>query len=146
MNTIIQDVKCPTCNMEIQTAYCKECNKTIFIQSPKTTIVNIRIDKCDVFIGRTNNLNHWGNPFTHLDIPTRARIKVNTAQESVQAFKDWLLGLKYQDVEPERRKWILENMQSHLKGKVLGCFCKPNVCHGDVYVELLSDSALNKFL
>ena len=26
-----------------------------------------------------------------------------------------------------------------LKGKVLGCFCKPKACHGDVLVELVND-------
>ena len=25
-----------------------------------------------------------------------------------------------------------------LKGKTLGCFCKPKACHGDVYVEYLN--------
>jgi hypothetical protein len=24
-----------------------------------------------------------------------------------------------------------------LKGKVLGCFCKPKECHGDILVELV---------
>jgi len=26
-----------------------------------------------------------------------------------------------------------------LKGKRLGCFCKPKLCHGDVLVELIND-------
>ena len=28
-----------------------------------------------------------------------------------------------------------------LRGKVLGCWCKPNACHGDVLVRLLEKSA-----
>jgi hypothetical protein len=27
-----------------------------------------------------------------------------------------------------------------LKGKVLGCFCKPNACHGDVIKEYLDNT------
>ena len=31
-------------------------------------------------------------------------------------------------------KWTDE-----LKGKTLGCFCKPKSCHGDVLVELANE-------
>jgi glycosyltransferase involved in cell wall biosynthesis len=29
---------------------------------------------------------------------------------------------------------------SELRGEVLGCFCKPQACHGDVLVKLLGES------
>jgi hypothetical protein len=31
---------------------------------------------------------------------------------------------------------ILINQVSELKGKILGCWCKPKPCHGDILVEL----------
>lgn len=146
MSVLNQDVKCPACENGIETLYCKKCNETVFIKPIKTTIVNIRESKYDIFIGRRNVKYHWGNPFTHLDVPTRAKIRMNSVNESMQAFRDWLLGIRYADVEPERRRWVLENMEASLKGKVLGCFCKPKKCHGDVYVELLNSGNIQKFL
>jgi hypothetical protein len=48
---------------------------------------------------------------------------------AVRLYKHWLLytpaGLRLQEDIDE------------LRGKVLGCFCKPHPCHGDVLVELL---------
>lgn len=38
-------------------------------------------------------------------------------------------------------RWVLANIDSDflepLRGRVLGCWCKPLPCHGDVIVELL---------
>lgn len=144
--TIDHDLNCPSCKNQIETAYCSHCQTNVFIKPIKTIVVNVKEIHCDIFIGRQNSKFHWGNPFTHLDIPTRAKIKVNTVKESIQAFEDWLRGIKYTDVEPARKKWILENMKSVLTGKKLGCFCKPNPCHGDIYVKLLSEGNIEKFL
>ena len=48
---------------------------------------------------------------------------------AVRLYRHWLLytpaGLRLQEDIDE------------LRGKVLGCFCKPHPCHGDVLVELL---------
>ncbi len=48
---------------------------------------------------------------------------------AVRLYRHWLLrtpaGLRLQEDIDE------------LRGKILGCFCKPNPCHGDVLVELL---------
>lgn len=144
--TVEKDISCPNCKSNIEVVYCKHCNENIFVKSTNTSIVNIKDTKYDIFIGRRNTTHHWGNPFTHLDYPTKAKIKVNTVKESVKAFEDWLLGNRYANVEPERRKWILKNMESVLKGKTLGCFCKPKPCHGDVYVKLLSEGNMAKYL
>jgi len=45
------------------------------------------------------------------------------------------------DVISKYREWILKNDEllgclEELKDKVLGCYCKPLACHGDVLVEL----------
>lgn len=144
--TIEKNINCPNCNNQIEIAYCNHCKENIFIKPIKTTIVNVKETQCDIFIGRRNTQFHWGNPFTHLDVPTRAKLKMNTLKESIQAFEDWLLGKKYLDIEQTRRKWILENMKSVMTGKILGCFCKPKPCHGDVYVKLLSEGNIERFL
>lgn len=98
-------------------------------------IVNIHHKKpYDVYIGRSKNGGmHYGNPFTHLDV--KDTIKVGSRSDAVMAFKRWLSGSDHNEVEPARRQWILENIPS-LKGKTLGCFCFPQLCHGDILALL----------
>jgi len=95
----------------------------------------------DVYIGRPSR---WGNPFSHLYSLSHvhsgvAKIKVSSHREAVEAYRQWLKGEAYQDVEPERRQWILDNLHV-LDGKILGCWCKGNqACHGDVLIELIKE-------
>ena len=95
----------------------------------KSTVVNIRSEECEVYIGRKKGEpNHFGNPFQIG--------KDGSRQEVIRKFREWINGIAYQNVEPERRQWILQNLHL-LEGKKLGCYCKPQSCHGDVYVEIL---------
>lgn len=41
--------------------------------------------------------------------------------------------------EQHIRQSDLYNQLDELEGKVLGCWCKPNKCHGDVLVKLLKE-------
>ena len=104
-----------------------------------TRVVNIRFDHFTKYIGRGRNGMHFGNPFSHLS-GTLAAVHVGSRDEAVKAHRDWLAGTAYQDVEPERRQWILDNLES-LRDQTLGCHCKQAgrelSCHGDNYVELL---------
>ena len=99
-----------------------------------TTVVNKFKDKYDVYIGRTHDPLHFGNPFS-FKRDSLAEVVVGSREESVEAFRKWLTGEAYKEVEPERRWWILENLV-YLKGKVLGCFCSPQLCHGDILAEM----------
>ena len=92
----------------------------------------------DIYIGRPpaarDTGQHFGNPFS--DKPdSRAAVILPTREEAVAAFRDWLLGHAWQDVEPDRRRWILDHLHE-LKGKRLGCWCAPLLCHGEVLLEL----------
>lgn len=103
-----------------------------------TTVVNIReTDRTTpgVYIGRERNGFHFGNPFSH-KFDTLAAKVVKSREEAIGAFRQWLKGEAYPEIEPERRQWILSNLEQ-LRGKQLRCYCKPAACHGDVYVELL---------
>ena len=99
----------------------------------KTIVVNKYKETYDIYIGRSARKKdiskHFGNPFM-----------VNNLSQStaINMFRQWLKGESYHDIDPERRKWILENLHT-LKGKRLGCFCKPFACHGDVLVELIEE-------
>ena len=76
-----------------------------------TTVVNSRAEDYDVYIGRGSK---WGNPFV-------IRNKSDTERDRVcDAYEAWF------KLQPE-----LVNDLHELRGKTLGCFCKPKRCHGD---------------
>lgn len=88
-----------------------------------------------VYVGRKDGSQfHYGNPFTHKK-GTLANIIVGSREEAIVAFRDWLEGKAYQEVEPKRRQWILDHL-AELKGKRLLCFCAPQACHGDILAEM----------
>jgi hypothetical protein len=101
------------------------------------TVVNSKYMPYDVYIGRPsgNVKYHYGNPFTHRN-GTKATIMVNSRDTAVNAYRAWLMGETHNLIEQERRQWILDNLHT-LKGKTLGCFCKPLACHGDILKELV---------
>lgn len=88
----------------------------------KTTVVHLKKDKFDVKICRPTM---WGNPFSHLE-GTLAEYKVATREEAVAAYRTWIMA------QPD----MLARARAELRGKVLGCWCKPQLCHGDVLAEI----------
>lgn len=82
----------------------------------KTRVVNIKDEPYDVYIGRGTK---WGNPFKIGEDGNR--------KEVIAKFLRKIL----------KDKELLSSIEE-LKGKTLGCHCKPKDCHGDVYVNLLS--------
>jgi hypothetical protein len=57
---------------------------------------------------------------------------------SCDRFEQWLYGgdPRFRDMEPERRIFVIQTLFT-LKGKELGCWCKPKRCHCDLYVKIL---------
>lgn len=91
-----------------------------------TKVVNLNKEKYDVYIGRGSK---WGNPFTHItDKETLASFIVPTRKEAIEKYHQWILE------QPELMKALPE-----LKGKTLGCYCKPKSCHGDILIELINE-------
>jgi hypothetical protein len=86
-------------------------------------VVHCRRSHYDVLIDRSTK---WGNPFTHLrDRPTLASFLVSTRDEAIAAYETWLPTQAHLvDALPE------------LRDKVLGCWCRPLACHGDVLIKL----------
>ena len=85
-----------------------------------TRIVHCKKKSYDIYIGRPSK---WGNPFQIG--------KDGTREEVIEKFRNWIL------TQPNLLKDLHE-----IKGKTLGCWCKPKVCHGDVLVELIETSNL----
>ena len=110
----------------------------------KTTVINIRKQKSDVYIGRRNCAQHFGNPFSVKESSV-SDIRVGSLTEALNCFHSWLTGTGHHDVEPERRAWIISNLEM-LRGRTIGCFCKPKACHGDVYRVLLGELTMDEIL
>lgn len=98
----------------------------------KTAVVNLRKNKYDFYIGRANPRTGlkgsiFANPFK---IDTKEGI---TRERSIELYKEYFYArLKN---ESEFKEAVLK-----LKGKRLGCWCKPLPCHGDIIVEYLETS------
>lgn len=95
-----------------------------------TTVVNLRKEKYDVYIGRPGKGQDgfFGNPIVVGEVCVVCDQIHTEPGDTVPCFRkvfEWrLMG------DPEFVRRLPE-----LKDKILGCFCKPNPCHGDVYVE-----------
>ena len=82
-----------------------------------TKVINIKKESFyQVYIGRPSK---WGNPF---EIG-----KDGTRKEVIKKYREYLLN----------NKELLACLPE-LKDKVLGCYCKPLACHGDILVELVN--------
>ena len=94
----------------------------------KCTVVHCKKSKYDVYIGRPSK---WGNPFTHIkDGKTLAKYVVAHREDAIKSYKEWLTQ--------GEGKYLLNDLHE-LKGKVLGCWCSPQSCHGDVLAELVNN-------
>ena len=79
-------------------------------------VVHCKRAPYDVYIGRPGP---WGNPFVIGRDGTR--------EEVIGKYEKWLTG------NPELMARIASG---ELTGKVLGCWCAPEACHGDVLAQL----------
>lgn len=82
-------------------------------------VVNVGRDKFDVYIGRGSK---WGNRFVIGRDGNR--------DDVIKKYREWIMK------NDELMKCLIE-----LKDKVLGCYCKPLACHGDVLVELCEEKS-----
>ena len=79
-----------------------------------TRAVHSKREPYDVYIGRPSK---WGNPFKIGRDGTREQV--------IAQYRTWLLN------QPNLVMALPE-----LRGKRLGCWCKPAACHGDVLAAL----------
>jgi hypothetical protein len=93
---------------------------TRLIETQITKVINVdKKESYDIYIGRGSN---WGNPYA-------IGFDGNDRDEVIRKYKydfdrDFLRGSKDQLLS--------------LKGKILGCHCKPFSCHGDVLANYLN--------
>lgn len=85
-----------------------------------TRVVNRHTHRFDVYIGRGTS---WGNKFVARRRSEREHLRV------IGLYRRWFLTRLH---DPVFRALTLD-----LKGKVLGCSCKPLPCHGDIIKDWL---------
>ena len=97
----------------------------------ETKVVHCKKEKYDILIDRRTL---FGNPYI--------LVKDGERDEVIQQFEDWLRGKRDISWKQDIRKEILRRLPE-LKGKILGCWCKPLSCHGDVYIKLEKENYTN---
>lgn len=96
-----------------------------------TKVVHKNKEKYDVYIGRGSI---FGNPFTHLPLArTFAMYQVDSREEAIDKYKEYF----YNRIEHDE-EFLIEILK--LKDKTLGCYCKPNSCHGDIIADFLDNT------
>eukprot|EP00054_Salpingoeca_dolichothecata_P029262 m.229351 g.229351 ORF g.229351 m.229351 type:complete len:145 (-) comp26439_c0_seq2:215-649(-) len=83
------------------------------------------VQDCDVYIGRQNHLGGWNLPQSPFHNPFSAKFS-SSRDARIAKFREYIL------TQPA----LLSQLPT-LHGKVLGCWCAPLPCHGDVLIELL---------
>lgn len=83
-------------------------------------VVNKYKEPYDIYIGRGS---YWGNPFVIG--------KDGTREEVIQKYEIMLKN-------NIRSGAVTIAELKALDGKVLGCFCKPKPCHGDVLIRAIN--------
>lgn len=78
-------------------------------------MVNCEREEFDVYIGRDGD---FGNPFRIGPAHNRTQV--------IAAYRKWLLS------KPD----LVARVKVELRGKRLGCWCRPKQCHGDVLAEV----------
>ena len=94
----------------------------------ETKVVNCRFETYDVYIGRPSV---FGNPFSHQE-NTKASVKVQSREAAIDMYRKWVNG----EVTVNGLNPLSMNEIKSLRGKVLGCWCKPHSCHGDILAEI----------
>ena len=94
-------------------------NVLSFLQDDKTRVVHKKKAKFDVYIGRPSI---FGNPYS---------VMKYGRQGCIHQYRLYFYNKIKKD--PEFKKKVLD-----LKGKTLGCWCKPLACHGDIIAEYIN--------
>lgn len=91
----------------------------------KKPVYDLEENTVNTLRSATGTPHNFGNPFRGskrygMSDTIDNKLTYGTIAEAVNAFKQWLDGTAHQDVNPEKRDWILEQIESgQLNGKTL---------------------------
>ena len=115
------------------------------LQSPKATVIveedpwKAQEEGKGISVIRGKSDKHYGNPFGAPGT-TASVIMEGSVADRVKAFRDWLSGDAHQEVEPERREWILSQINNgKLDGKTLIYYKNlGEASHADALAEMVN--------
>jgi hypothetical protein len=81
-------------------------------------VVHCKKQLFNVYIGRPSK---WGNPFTIGRDGDREQV--------IKKYEHWVLS----------QPILIQQIKKELKGKILGCWCKPKPCHGDILNRIANE-------
>ena len=83
-------------------------------------VVHCKKEPYTVYIGRPSI---FGNPFSIG--------KDGTREDVIEKYTNWI-----ENLASSQESMLLEAIYNLKEGDILGCWCKPNACHGDVIIEI----------
>ena len=89
----------------------------------RPTVVNLKRDKYTLYIGRGSK---WGNPYK-ID-------KDNSREDVLKKYRVYISN----KIDENPVTYDL----SELLGQILGCYCKPLDCHGDILIQIMEEKGL----
>lgn len=111
----------------------------------KTTVVNIH--KKDLNEAGYKDFKAWARVPSHMYIGRNMNFYVPGTYQSKWAnpypLSKYTRAQSMKLYEKYIRGSDLYNHLGELKGKVLGCWCKPLLCHGDILVKLMKEKKKN---
>lgn len=90
-----------------------------------TTVVNIRTEECDIYVGRPNGRRKLkGHPLAN-PYPLVSGV---SREEVIADYAVWLAV--------ELRATEVKQLLNDMRGKRLGCWCAPLPCHADILAQV----------
>lgn len=102
------------------------------MKQKKTTVVHCKREHYDTYIGRPSI---FGNPFSEKD-GKDVFVIVPSRDSAIRAYRLWVEG----KIVIEGRESPSRSTIKVLHGDVLGCWCSPLPCHGDVLAEIADEA------
>lgn len=98
-----------------------------------TRVVNFKKMPFDVYIGRAGHGydGYFGNPIL---------INGDSKSERERVLRAYRVYFADRILADARFRYRVEE----LRGKVLGCFCKPKACHGDIIAQWLNEGTVDE--
>src|SRR5690349_20988216 len=86
-------------------------------------VVHCKKSKFDVLIDRRTK---WGNPVVMDKVDKKGNLikKHDGTSEVIEKYHKWLLN--------SEQASLFKDIRTELQNKILGCWCDPKPCHGDI--------------
>lgn len=99
----------------------------------ETKVVRIKrsggiiVQDCDIYIGRRITMGGWNLPESKWKNPYD--VKTYGRDKCLELYEEYI----------KNNKELMSKL-GELRGKTLGCWCKPERCHGDILVKLVEET------